>query len=50
MNNNLLNSVPHNIQLTQQQLNFLKNWQKGKCLPIFMENFIESIRQQLWEC
>ncbi len=50
MNDNLLNSVPHNIQLTQQQLNFLKNWQKGKCLPIFMENFIESIRQQLWEC
>ena len=47
MNDSLVSPIFYNIQLTQQQLKFLHKWQRGNCLPIIMENFIESIKQQL---
>ena len=47
MNDSLVSPIFYNIQLTQQQLKFLYKWQRGNCLPIIMENFIESIKQQL---
>lgn len=47
MNDSLASPIFYNIQLTQQQLKFLHKWQRGNCLPIIMENFIESIKQQL---
>ncbi|OTQ34397.1 hypothetical protein [Gilliamella apis] len=47
MNDSLASPIFFNIQLTQQQLKFLHKWQRGNCLPIIMENFIESIKQQL---
>lgn len=47
MNDSLASPIFYNIQLTQQQLKFLYKWQRGNCLPIIMENFIESIKQQL---
>ncbi|OCG03802.1 hypothetical protein [Gilliamella apis] len=47
MNDSLVSPIFYNIQLTQQQLKFLHKWRRGNCLPIIMENFIESIKQQL---